>query len=141
MLDEHFNVQKNHIPFTALGCNHVYDRENKILKIEGGIKDIIRSDFARTEYTLAAPTLAEITCEIRSKVGLSDVSESKHHQLKQSKDSFNLSKIASLVEPIDLYGYSFEKSDGKRLYSVITRRVFPKCIYKDVLISFENFVR
>ena len=83
-------MQKNHIPFTALGCNHVCDQETKILKIEEGIKDTIHSDSARAEYILVASTLVEITCEIRSKAGLSDVSENKHHQLKQSKDSLNL---------------------------------------------------
>ena len=83
-------MQKNHIPFTPLGCNHVCDQENKILKIEEGIKDTIHSNSVRAEYILVASTLVEITCEIRSKAGLSDVSESKHHQLKQSKDSLNM---------------------------------------------------
>ena len=110
-------------------------------------KGITHSNSARTENTLAAPTLKEITCKVKimiglsrfrpmfpfytpwkhqkikgflvfsgrkmrilARSGLSDVLESKHHQLKQSKGSLNLSKNISLVEPFDRYGYSFKKN-------------------------------
>ena len=71
--------------------------------------------------------------------GLSDVLESKHHQLKQSKGSLNLSKNISLTEPFDRYGCSFKKN--KRLHNIVNGQVFPECIYKDFLCLFENFFR
>ena len=63
-------MQKNQIPFAAVGRDHGCEQENKTLKIEGGIKGITRSDSARTEYISAAPTLIEITREMRIMVGL-----------------------------------------------------------------------
>lgn len=62
-------MQKNQIKFTALDRDHA---DGKILKTEGGVKGIT-----------CAPNFKEITCEIRSLAELSDISESKHHQLNQ----------------------------------------------------------
>ena len=39
-----FSVSKSDIPFTAIGCDHGIEQENRALKVFGGIKGIANSD-------------------------------------------------------------------------------------------------
>ena len=54
-----FSVQKNAIPFTAIGRDHAGEQENKTLKISGGLKEVSRNLNARTRFFLNGPILKQ----------------------------------------------------------------------------------
>ena len=59
-MEGNFSVQKSKIPFTALGRDHAGEQQNKIMKIEGGLKGISKEENARVRHFLTAPVLQEI---------------------------------------------------------------------------------
>ena len=128
-----FSVQKNPIPFTAIGRNHTGEQENKKVKISRGLKGIFRNLNARTRFFLNVPILKQIIKEMQNMRGVTKNRSTLHHHLNKAHQTIQSSRVIQLVAMFDKLGLSMAEKDNKRLYNIATGKVFPEHIYKLLL--------
>jgi len=59
-IDINFVVNKNQIPFCAIGVNHALEHTNRIMKVIGGLVGITQNASARERFLLTAPELSRL---------------------------------------------------------------------------------
>ena len=132
-MNGNFSVQKNTIPFTAIGRDHAGEQENKKMKIAGGLKGISRSENARTRFFLIGPILKDIVSQMEELGGTKQRSLQSHHNLNPSFIKRQSARIIKLVGTFDTLQFSMDTLKDERLYNLITGMVFPTSSYKAVL--------
>jgi len=60
-----FAVNKNRIPFCAIGLDHALEHINRIMKVTGGLVGITQNASARDRFFLAGPELSRLAEEAR----------------------------------------------------------------------------
>ena len=55
-----FCVNKNEIPFCAIGPDHAIENVNKLMKIRGGLKGLTQQPAAMARWFLVAPELSRL---------------------------------------------------------------------------------
>ena len=68
-IDGHFVVNKNQIPFCAIGVNHAPEHINRIMKVTGGLVGITQNASARERFFLTAPELSRLAEEAQVMAG------------------------------------------------------------------------
>ena len=53
----HFNLNKSHFPFSAIGSDHVIEQLKQELKVVGGVKGLFQNENALRRFILCAPVL------------------------------------------------------------------------------------
>ena len=53
-------VNKNMVPFCAIGPDHALEQVNRMLKVAGGLTGITLNPYACTKFFLVAPELARL---------------------------------------------------------------------------------
>ena len=67
-----FSVNKNNVPFCAIGVDHAMEQENKSIKIAGGITGITLNQTALDRFVLTAPQISQIVEEVIESNGIND---------------------------------------------------------------------
>ena len=62
-LKENFSINKTRIPFCSIGTDHAFEQENKILKINGGVKGLTQNATALHHFCLSTPSLNSLSKE------------------------------------------------------------------------------
>ena len=85
-----FSLRKPDVPFPATGCDHGIEKENRALKVLGGVKGIANSDRGLEEYFLTAAELGNIIKDFCETFEIEDDQSKKteeHYQLRDSKNT------------------------------------------------------
>ena len=64
-----FAVNKNRIPFCAIGVDHALERINRMMKVTGGLVGITQNASARDRFFLTGPELSRLAEEARVMAG------------------------------------------------------------------------
>ena len=79
----HFAIQKNVIPFTAIGIDHAQEHLNKVLKGDRGLKGLNDTE-ALNNFCMTAPEIQRLSSEYEEMIGLSKRTRTEHHLLSSS---------------------------------------------------------
>ena len=60
VMQGNFCVNKNEIPFCAIGPDHAIEHVNKLMKIRGGLKGLTQQPAAMARWFLVAPELSRL---------------------------------------------------------------------------------
>ena len=116
-----FSVNKNTVPFCAIGVDHAMEQENKSMKIAGGITGITLNQTALDRFVLTAPQISQIVEEFFENNGISDTSNKKHHQLIGSANRRITKNAESLKTTMEKFDLSFEETTC--VFNVVTKKV------------------
>ena len=83
-IDGNFAVNKNQIPFCAIGVDRVLEHINPTMKVTGGLVGITQNANARERFFLTAPELSRLAGEAQAMAGSPTASRKKHHDLSQA---------------------------------------------------------
>ena len=79
-----FCVNKNEIPFCAIGPDHAIEHVNKLMKIRGGLKGLTQQPAAMARWFLVAPELSGLATQAEHMVGVQRASSPHHHDLSDA---------------------------------------------------------
>ena len=74
-------VNKNPLPFQAVGADHALEHINRAMKVSGGLVGITLNPSARTKFILIAPELARLAREAEEMAGYSPSSRMRPKML------------------------------------------------------------
>ncbi len=130
-MDGNFAVNKNQIPFCAIGVDHALEHINRIMKVTGGLVGITQNASARDRFFLTAPELSRLAEEAHVMAGTLTATRKEHHDLTPAiwtRQEENIARLKSVVRssinPI--------KYEGEDLINIITKVVMPAEVAKDV---------
>ena len=79
-----FCVNKNDIPFCAIGPDHAIEHENKTMKVRGRLKGLTQQPAAMARWFLIAPELSCLAAEAEAMLGVQAHSLTHHHDLSNA---------------------------------------------------------
>ena len=126
-----FCVNKNEIPFCAIGSNHAIEHVKKLMKIQGGLKGLTRQPAAISRWFLVAPEVSRLAMQAEHMVGVQRVSSSHHHDLSDAitnRYSENVQKLKDVLKVSDPF-----TTEERHLVKIITKAVMPDYIKEGVL--------
>ena len=125
-------VNKNEIPFCAIGLDHAIENVNKLMKIRGGLKDLTQQPAAMARWYLVAPELSRLAgTQAEHMVGVQRTSSSHHHDLSDvvtSRYNENVQKLKDVLKVSDPFA-----TEERHLVNIITKAVMPDYIKEAVL--------
>ena len=124
-----FCVNKNEIPFCAIGPDHAIEHVNKLMKIRGGLKGLTQQPAAMARWFLVAPELSRLATQAEHMVGEQRAS-SHHHDLSGVITNCyeNVQKLKDVLKVSDPFA-----SEERHLVNIVTKAVMPDDIKEGVL--------
>ena len=126
-----FCVNKNEIPFCAIGPDHAIEHVNKLMKIRGGLKGLTQQPAAMARWFLVAPELSRLATQVEHMVGVQRASSSHHHDLSDAitnRYNDNVQKLKDVLKVSDPFA-----TEERHLVNIITKAVMPDYIKEGVL--------
>ena len=128
-----FCVNKNEIPFCAIGPDHAIEHVNKLMKIRGGLKGLTQQPAAMARWFLVAPELSRLAgTQAEHMVAVKRASSSSHHHdLSDSvtnRYNENVQKLKDVLKVSDPFA-----TEERHLVNIITKAVTPDYIKEGVL--------
>ena len=130
--DGNFVVNKNAIPFCAIGPDHAIEHVNRWMKVSGGLVGITLNESARTRFFLIAPELARLAEEASRLAGVSSPLQVHHHDLSPAVLERQERNIQTLRETISSCQNPF-LYDGQDLFNIVTKTVMPDEVLHDII--------
>lgn len=127
-----FCVNKNDIPFCAVGPDHAIEHENKTMKIQGGLKGLTQQPAAMARWFLIAPELSRLAGEAEALVGIQTHSSMHHHDLSKAvinRFNENVKKLKEVFKENDPFS-----NEETELVNIITKAVMPGPV-KDAVLT------
>ena len=119
-----FSVQKNTVPFTAIGADHALEQENRSMKVSGGIVGIGNKQAALDQYFLIAPHLKRIIQSFCTYLKISNTNQNRqHYQLTDTTNQRMLTNVVQIKKILVSHGVNFEESAS--LCNLTTKSVMP----------------
>ena len=118
-----FCVNKNDIPFCAIGLDHAIKHVNKTMKIQAGLKSLTQQPAAIARWSLTAPELSRLATEAEAKVELQTHGCTHHHNFSEAvitRYEENVRKLKAAFKAND----PFVKGENE-LINIITKAVMP----------------
>ena len=141
-----FCVNKNDIPFCAIGPDHAIEHENKTMKIQGGLKGLTQPPAAMARWFPIAPALSRLAAEAEALAGIKAHSSTHHHDLSTAvitRFDENVKKLKEVFKGNDPFA-----NEERELVNIITKAVMPEPVKDAVLTrdqvgqeNFFNFVK
>ena len=125
-----FCVNKNDIPFCAIGPDHAIEHVNKLMKIRGGLKGH-RQPAAMARWFLVAPELSRFAKQAEHMVGVQRASSWYHHDLSDAitnRYNENVQKLKDVLKVSDPFA-----TKERHLVNIITKAVMQDDIKEGVL--------
>jgi len=126
-----FCVNKNEIPFCAIGPDHAIEHVNKMMKIRGGLKGLTQQPAAMTRWFLIAPELSRLASKAETLLGIQRSSPKHHHDLNNAvinRFNENVRKVKEVFKANDPF-----QSEETNLLNIITKAVMPAVVQDDIL--------
>ena len=126
-----FAVNKNQIPFCAIGADHALEHINHIMKVTGGLVGITQNASARERFFLTAPELGRLAEEAHQMAGSPTAIRKTHHELSTvvwTRQEENILKLKSVIRS-STNPMTYEEED---LVNIITKVIMPTQVQKDV---------
>ena len=79
-----FCVNKNEVPFCAIGPDHAMEHVNKIMTIQGGLKGLTQQPAAMARWFLIASELSRLSNEAETFAGIVSTKQTRHHDASPS---------------------------------------------------------
>ena len=93
-------VNKNSIPFCAIGADHALEQVNRMMNVSGGLVGITQNPNALAKFFLAAPELSNIANEAHKMAGLKSRKPETHHDLSDAATSRQERDVSELTNTI-----------------------------------------
>ena len=125
-----FCVNKNDIPFCAIGPDHAIEHVNKLMKIRGGLKGH-RQPAAMARWFLVVPELSRFAKQAEHMVGVQRASSWHHHDLSDAitnRYNENVQKLKDVLKVSDPFA-----TKERHLVNIITKAVMQDDIKEGVL--------
>ena len=139
-------MNKNGIPFCAIGPDHAIEHENKTMKVRGSLKSLTEQPAAMARWFLIAPELSRLAAGAEAMLGVQAHSLTHHHDLSNAvinRYEENAKKLKDVFKAND--PSLMEESE---LLNIITKAVMPVAVKEAVLKRdeigqdlFETFVK
>ena len=126
-----FCVNKNEIPFCAIGPDHAIEHINKLMKSRGGLKGLTQQPAAMARWFLVAPELSRLATQAEHMVGVQRASSPHHHDLSDAitkRYNENVQKLKDVLKVSDPFA-----TEERHLVNIITKAVMPDDIKEGVL--------
>jgi len=130
-IDGNFVVNKNQIPFCAIGVDHALEHINRIMKVTGGLVGITQNASARERFFLTAPELSRLAEEAQVMAGSPTTTRKEHHDLSLAVWTRQEENIARL-KTVLISSMNPMKYEGEDLPNIITMVVMPAEVQNDV---------
>jgi len=124
-------VNKNTIPFCAIGPDHALEQVNRMMKVAGGLIGITLNPFARTKFFLAAPELARLAEEAKNMADLPKTKAKHHHELTEAKVEQQEKNAIDLKNTIEKFTNPFANGCNQ-LINMVTKAILPAKIQEDI---------
>ena len=127
-----FCVNKNDIPFCAIGPDHAIEHENKTMKIQEGLKGLTQQPAALARWFLIAPELSRLAAEAEALVGIQTHSSTHHHDLSTAvivHFDENVKKLKEVFKANNPFA-----NEETELVNIITKAVMPDQV-KDAVLT------
>ena len=129
-------VNRNTIPFCAIGADHALEHVNRAMKVSGGIIGITLNENARARFFLSSPQLIAIREEaltlMGSKFKATDTKEFKHHQNNVAARQRLNKNVSALTDAMKKSGDPFSH-DTNDVINLVTKEVMPEAIKEGIL--------
>ena len=106
-LKDNFSINKMGIPFCSIGSDHALEKNNKLLKVNGGVVGLTQKPTALHRFCLISPSLASLCSQFLKNSGIIDKSTKlKHYQLVGSinkRISVNVSKVIYMLHLVNAF--------------------------------------
>ena len=126
-----FAVNKNRIPFCAIGVDHALEHISRMMTVTGVLVGITQNASAWDRFFLTGPELSRLTEEARVMAGSPTAIRKEHHELSLAvwtRQEDNIARLKSVhrssINPM--------KYEEVHLTNIITRVVMPSEVQKDV---------
>ena len=116
-----FSVNKNSVPFCAIGVDHAMEQENKSMKIAGGITGLTLNQTALDRFVLTAPQISQIVGEFFENNCIGRTVNKKHHQLIGSTNQRITKNVETLRSTMNKFNLGFE--DTTCVFNLVTKKV------------------
>ena len=126
-----FSVNKNTIPFCAIGADHALGQQNREMKVLGGVKGLLLNKDALNQFALIAPELNKICDEFCVANNIGQNSRTEQYQHSISFNNHILSNTSKLSEKPESFDITFDKNEN--VYNIIAKSVLPEKVQKQVL--------
>ena len=109
-----FSVNKTKVAFSAIGCDHAMEQQNRAMKVFGGIKGIANNVLALEQYFLLIPEIGGIIEEFNSLFNIerSECKRDTHYQLSGKKNQRLIDNVKKLTQVFEVHKTNFDDSDA-----------------------------
>ena len=104
-LKDNFSINKMSIPFCSIGSDHALEKNNKLLKVNGGVVGLRQNPTALHRFCLISPSLASLCSQFLKNSGLIDKYTKLKYQLVGSINkqiSVNVSKVIYMLNDLSV---------------------------------------
>ena len=115
-------VNKNPLPFRAIGADHALEHINHAMKLSGGLVGITLNPSARTKFILIAPELACLAREAEEMAGYSPSSRMNYHAVSPTAELRETKNVISLCHTIKNFSNPFV-GESTLLYNLVTKAI------------------
>jgi hypothetical protein len=133
-MDGNFCVNKNTVPFCAIGTDHGIEHGNRTMKVIGGIVGITLNPRPREHFFLTAPELSRLSREAHTMAGISPNTSMQHHELSVTTITVEHQGINALTNVITSHTNPFSYQ-GDDLINITTNKVMPIDVQHDISTS------
>ena len=124
-------VNKNPLPFRAIGADYALEHINRAMKVSGSLVGITLNPSARTKFILIAPELARLAREAEEMAGYSQTSRMSHHALSPTAELKETKNIISLCHTIRNFSNPFVR-ESTLLYDLVTKAIMLDKVKSDL---------
>ena len=111
-LKDNFSINKMGIPFCSIGSDHALEKNNKLLKVNGGVVGLTQNPTALHRFCLISPSLASLRSQFLKNSGIIDKSTKLKYQLVGSinkRISVNVSKVIYMLHLVNAFSICCRK--------------------------------
>ena len=125
-------VNKNTIPFCAIGADHALEQVNRMMKVGGGIVGITQNPSTLTKFFLGAPEPFHIAKEARQMAGMRSTEAKQHHDLMGTKARQQEDNVTALTDTIKKCIDPFSDQCDE-VINILTKAIMPEKIQQDIV--------
>ena len=129
--DGSFSVNKSSCAFSATGGDHGIEKENRSLKVLGGVRGILLNKASLHRFSLASQELNRTCDDFLERNNIMHYGQKLHHRLTGSinlRIIANVNKLSDTMEALDV---SFRDSDT--VYNVVSKGILSEQAKADIL--------
>ena len=129
--DGSFSVNKSSCAFSATGGDHGIEKENRSLKVLGGVRGILLNKAALHRFSLASQELNRTCDDFLERNNVMHYGQKLHHRLSGSinlRIIANVNKLSDTMEALDVL-----LRDSDTVYNVVSKGILSEQAKADIL--------